>query len=71
MNHWAKIATESDIACANLICERKQAAKMAATIIWWRCREIIILPYLDDDRNVTTIILDMTSAMKEWLGPLG
>jgi len=71
MNQWAKTADASDVARANLICIKKQTDEKAATASWYHHREGVLLPYLGNDKNVVDILLNITLAMEDWLGPLG
>jgi len=71
MNQWAKTAYAKDVEQANLISKEKQTEEKAATAIWYDHRESILLPYLNGDKFLVRMLLDITKAMKEWMGSLG
>jgi len=71
LNQWAKTAQTSDLERANLMLKEKQSEEEVVMTSWYNVRETILLPYFNGNKNLVRVVLEITMAMKDWLGSLG
>jgi len=71
LNQWAKTAQASDVERANLILKKEQSEEEVVMASWYNERETILLPYFNGNQFLARVVLEITMAMKDWLGSLG